>query len=422
MKYLYIVFAAVIVIFTRLNSQTRFYNYYDEGLQYMEKQDWVRAIGEFKSCASLEFEDAKRKRTYGTRFIEYYPHREIGIAHYYLGEFVDAKQELELSLAYAKSDRAEQFLDLVKKGISPAALAEEARRNEAAAQQRKLDEDRVRREKEALEQKNKELAEQQKRAQEQKDEDEKKSDDEKNTRLPVGALTYDPSRVTQVGSRLALAVLPFESKGDAQKLNVSVTDKLVTQLVNLRRFKVMERASLEKVLKEQKLQVSGVVDEKTAVNVGKIAGADAIIIGDVNIVGGFAKVSARVIDTETSETIVAKEEQAQGVSIEDVEKTVGRVAIDIYNELPIVEGYVVSQDQDLIYIDIGSEKGIRKGSKCVAFREGEKIRHPVTGEILGSRVTKLGELVVVQVQNKLAATKVVESEGDIKIGDKVVVK
>jgi TolB-like protein len=422
MKYLYIVFAAVIVIFTRLNSQTRFYNYYDEGLQYMEKQDWVRAIGEFKSCASLEFEDAKRKRTYGTRFIEYYPHREIGIAHYYLREFVDAKQELELSLAYAKSDRAEQFLDLVKKGISPAALAEEARRNEAAAQQRKLDEDRVRREKEALEQKNKELAEQQKRAQEQKDEDEKKSVDEKNTRLPVGALTYDPSRVTQVGSRLALAVLPFESKGDAQKLNVSVTDKLVTQLVNLRRFKVMERASLEKVLKEQKLQVSGVVDEKTAVNVGKIAGADAIIIGDVNIVGGFAKVSARVIDTETSETIVAKEEQAQGVSIEDVEKTVGRVAIDIYNELPIVEGYVVSQDQDLIYIDIGSEKGIRKGSKCVAFREGEKIRHPVTGEILGSRVTKLGELVVVQVQNKLAATKVVESEGDIKIGDKVVVK
>ena len=66
------------------------------------------------------------------------------------------------------------------------------------------------------------------------------------------------------------------------------------------------------MLKEQKLQTSGVVDEKTAVNVGKIAGADAIVIGDVTIVGGFAKVTARVIDTETSETIVAKEEQGRG--------------------------------------------------------------------------------------------------------------
>jgi TolB-like protein len=403
-----------------LSSQTRFYTYYNDGLQFMEKQDWNRALGEFKSCSSLEFEDAKRKRTYGTRFIEYCPHREMGIAFYYLGEFQSARQELELSLAYVKTDRATEFLDRVRQGISPAQLAEETKRKEDAEKQKKLDEEnRLKREQEerdrkeqerlALEKKNKELEE----ARQKADEEKKNVFDARGSKLPVGALTYDPSRVTQVGSRLAIAVLPFEAKGDAQKIMLSVTDKLVTQLVNLRRFKVMERAALEKVLKEQKLQTSGVVDEKTAVNVGKIAGADAIIIGDINVIGGFAKVSARVIDTETSETIVAKEEQAEGVNVGDIEKTVDRVAIDIYNELPIVEGYVVNQDQDILYIDIGGEKGIRKGSKCVAFREGEKILHPVTGEVLGSRVTKLGELVVVQVQNKLAATKVVEKELDI---------
>lgn len=424
MRCIYIGLAAVLIVSSRLESQSRFYNYYDEGSQYMEKGDWIRAIGEFKSSASLEFEDAKRKRTYGTRFIEYFPHREIGIAHYFLGEFQEAKQELELSLAYTKSDRAQEFLDRVLKGISPADLAAEQRRKDEADKQRKLDEEnRTRLEREALEKKSRELAEQQRLADEaKKKEEDRKAMQARNEPLPVGAKTYDPSRVTQVGSRLAIAVLPFDTKGGAQKLEISVTDKLVTQLVNLRRFKVMERTALEKVLKEQKLQTSGVVDEKTAVNVGKIAGADAIVIGDVNVIGGSAKVSARVIDTETSETIVAKEEQGQGAGAEDVEKTVGQIAIDIYNELPIVEGYVVNQDQDLYYIDIGSEKGIRKGSKCVAFREGEKIRHPVTGEILGSKVTKLGELVVVQVQAKLAATKIVESEGDIKVGDKVVVK
>jgi len=431
MKCRYIVLAALLIVSSRLGSQTRFYNYYDDGLQYMEKSDWVRAIGELKSAASLEFEDAKRKRTYGTRFIEYFPHREIGIAHYFLGEFQDARQELELSLAYTKSDRAQEFLDRIVKGLSPADLAaEERRKKDETDRQRKLDEEnRAKVEKEAAEKKDRELAEM-KRLEEQKrlaDEANKKaaeskSIETKNDRLPVGALTYDPSRVTQVGSRLAIAVLPFDAKGQAKSLDISVTDKLVTQLVNLRRFKVMERAALEKVLKEQKLQTSGFVDEKTAVNIGKIAGADAIVIGDINVNASVAKVSARVIDTETSETIVAKEEQGPTAGVDDIEKTVARVAIDIYNELPIVEGYVVNQDQDLYYIDIGSEKGIRKGSKCVAFREGDKIRHPVTGEILGSRVTKLGELVVVQVQGKLAATKIVESEGDIKVGDKVVVK
>jgi TolB-like protein len=429
MRYFFVSFAAVMLVPFLLSSQTRFYNYYDDGLQYMEKQDWNRALGEFKSCASLEFEDAKRKRTYGTRFIEYCPHREMGIAYYFLGEFQNARQELELSLAYVETDRATEFLDQVRKGVSPAQLADDTRRRGEAEKQRKLEEEnRLKREQEerdrkeqdrlALEKKNRDLEEARRKA----DEEQKNTIDARNSRLPVGALTYDPSRVTQVGERLAIAVLPFDNKGEAQKLTLSVTDRLVTQLVNLRRFKVMERAALEKVLKEQKLQTSGIVDEKTAVNVGKIAGADAIIIGDVNIVGGITMVSARVIDTETSETIVAKEEQSGGTSTEDVEKTIERVAILIYNELPLVEGYVVSKDQDLVTIDIGSEKGIRMGSKCVAFSEGEKIRHPVTGEILQSKVTKLGELVVVQVQNRMSTTKIVHPEHDIKVGDKVVVK
>lgn len=157
----------------------------------MEKQDWVRAIGEFKSSASLEFEDAKRKRTYGTRFIEYYPHREIGIAHYYLGEFSDAKQELDLSMAYVKSDRAQEYLDRVFKGISPADLAEESKKREYAERQRKIEEEeRTRRDREALEKKNRELEEQRRLAEEaKKTEEEKKTVDARNPRLPVGALT-----------------------------------------------------------------------------------------------------------------------------------------------------------------------------------------------------------------------------------------
>jgi len=376
---------------------TRFYNYYSEGLRFMELKDWMRAIEEFKSAASLEFEDAGRKRTYGTRFIEYFPHREMGVAHYYLGEFEQARKELELSAAYEDDERTNEYLQLVRKGIPPTAVAEQPAESkpreegEAAETVPPVTKPKV------------EVA-------------------AHSNILPVGALTYDPARVTQVGSRLALAVIPFAGKGDAKDLAEPVTEQMITQLVSLRRFKVIERSALDKVLAEQSLQASGLVDDKAATNLGKLAGADAIVMGSLTFTKNHTNVSARVIDTETGETIVAKAEGAEGASFAEAEAATQQVAIKIYNELPLVEGFVVKAEPSLFYIDIGAEKGIRKGSKCVAFRPGEEIKHPITGEVLGNKVTKLGELVVVSVYEKMSAVRVTEKDGDIVVGDKVVVK
>ncbi len=380
----------VLLVPSSVPAQTKFYNYYTDGLDYVERKDWLRAIQEFQSAISLEFEDAGQKRTYGTRFIEYYPHREMGICHFYLGEKGDAKRELELSTAYVSSERANEYLTFLRKGTAPSAVAalEPEEKNEESTPEKAPP---------------------------------PKFEEAKSV-LPVGALTYDPSRVTQVGSRLGIAVMPITVKGDMDKYADALTDRMVSQLVNLRRFKVIERAALDKVLEEQQLQVSGVVDDQAAVQVGKVAGADAIVLTSVVQRESGGLVNVRVIDTETSETVVARGEQAGGSEVEDFEKAVGDLAVMIYNELPIVEGFVVSAEKDGYYIDIGSLKGIRKGSKCVAFRDGEDILHPTTGEVLGKRVTKLGELVVVQVQQKLALVKVVEKEEDIRIGDKVVVK
>ena len=75
-RFLLLLVACTVLIGTQRSvSQTKFYNYYSSGLDFLDKRDWVRAIGEFQSAISLEFEDAGRKRTYGTHFIEYYPHR-----------------------------------------------------------------------------------------------------------------------------------------------------------------------------------------------------------------------------------------------------------------------------------------------------------------------------------------------------------
>ncbi|MBK7257513.1 MAG: hypothetical protein IPI01_06870 [Ignavibacteriae bacterium] len=386
-------FAAVcllIIASSAAAGQSKFYQYYSDGMDYVEKKDWLRAIQEFRSAMSLEFEDASRKRTYGTRFIEYFPHREIGVCHYFLGENQAALKELELSAAYTSSERASEYIDLIR-GTGPAPLATKP----GKPSRTRTEDDTA---------------------------DRSRMETNRTGTLPVGALTYDPSRVTQVGSRLGVGVIPITLKGDLEQYGDALTDKMVTQLVNLRRFKVIERAALDKVLSEQQLQVSGAVDEATAVQVGKIAGADAIILTSAIQSRDGGKVSARIIDTETGETIVARSEQVEGSDVEDFEKAVDALAIMIYNELPIVEGFIVSLEGDTFYVDVGSLKGVRKGSKCVAFREGKEIKHPSTGEVLGHQVTKLGELVVVQVQQKVAQVRVVDKEQAIKVGDKIVVK
>ncbi len=389
------------------HAQNKFYNYYTAGQDFMEKKDWVRAIGEFKSAASLEFEDTKRKRTYGTHFMEYFPHREMGIAYFNLGEMESAKGELDLSRAYTTTDRTDEYLARIPSGIVGKLLVPKP----VVAEVTKPDVV-------------------------------KPSDEKKPEVLPNNVvqpsqtpskpvvetstvdvqLAYDPNSVTQVGSRLALAVVPFEGKGEASKFVDDVTSKMITRLVNLRRFKVIERSALDKIMKEQKLQASGIVDDRTAVSLGKLSGADAMILGTVSFIGGTGKVSARVIDVETGETIAARDAPVQAASTEVVDKVVDNVAAMIYNDLPLVQGYVVKVDGDMLYIDMGLSQGVRKGTKCVVFREGEAIKHPVTGEILGRKVTKLGELVVIQSQNKLSEGKSVETEEGLKVGDKVVVK
>lgn len=370
-------------------AQTRFHNYYKNGVEYIEKRDWLRAIEELRSAASLEFEDAHMKRIYGTRFIEYYPHRELGVAYYQLREFASARKELELSIAYASTDRAEEYLNLVKGRVPPGQAAE------------------VR-----------------KPAEEQEATPAPPVEPSAETILPAGALTYDPAKVRQVGGRLTLAVLPFQEKGESRNFSEAATDRMVTQLVELRRFKVIERAKLNEVLEEQRLQVSGIVDERTAVDVGRVAGADAIVSGTVSMTGSTATVSARVIDTQSSEVLVARSTRADRTDLEDVEKLVENVAIMIYNELPLVQGKVLSTEGNVMYIDVGTDKRIRRGSRCVAYREVGDLLDPTTGALIDKKVKMLGEVQVAEVLEKASKVEPVRMEpGEvIQVGDKIVVK
>jgi len=68
------------------------------------------------------------------------------------------------------------------------------------------------------------------------------------------------------------------------KLDKAITSALEGSLAQMGGLKIYSRSDLDKVMKEQKLQQSGLFDEKTLVKVGKLAGVKYIITGSIDSV------------------------------------------------------------------------------------------------------------------------------------------
>jgi hypothetical protein len=73
--------------------------------------------------------------------------------------------------------------------------------------------------------------------------------------------------------------------------------------VNVGKVRVVDRANIQQILKEHEFQSSGVIDESTAVEIGKLSGADIIVIGSVNRVGTLFYLNIKLIAVESAEII-----------------------------------------------------------------------------------------------------------------------
>ena len=114
--------------------------------------------------------------------------------------------------------------------------------------------------------------------------------------------------------------LKNSSDFDDPRIGRGMAKMLTSALVESGRFKVVERSPevIESILKEQKLSLSGVIDSNTAVSVGKLLGAQSVVIGEVSDFGirktgsytGLTGsrsittrmvVDARIVDVETGQ-------------------------------------------------------------------------------------------------------------------------
>ena len=346
----------------------------------MKSGNWSRAIAKFNEAIVVKNKDMKKIKTYGMHFMPYFPHREKGICYYNLGRFDDARRELTLSLRQQYSPRAQEYLS--KLGTAPRPKVTRKPPNIVD------------------------------------------TDDSKTNLTPVKPVIKTPSSLKLVGERMGLAVLPFQTTGLGTEMGeINVVEQMMTTFYNLNRFKLFERTQMEAILEEQKLGMSGVLNASTAAQIGKGIGVDAIVLGSVTRSGRNLAIDARLIDTETAEIITAQDEMSNRTSIQELKDMINRLADKIYRDLPLVEGYVIGVNDDQLTLDFGSSKNVKKGMKCIVYKEGQDIIHPITKKVLGKKTEELGEVKLIAVYPEYSIGKIIITKaGMFEIGCKVITK
>ena len=96
----------------------------------------------------------------------------------------------------------------------------------------------------------------------------------------VNITTFEPATVHRVSKTKKISILEFQndSVGFSSLLESLIAKKRV---YNEAYFTVVSRSELNKILDEQKLQYSGLVDKNTAVKIGNLIGVQGIISGNV---------------------------------------------------------------------------------------------------------------------------------------------
>lgn len=115
------------------------------------------------------------------------------------------------------------------------------------------------------------------------------------------ALTNVVGKIEATKGRVA--VMDFPSlDGKTTGLSSYISNKAANKLIEVGR-QVVDRATLEKVISEQKLQQNALMDAGTAAKVGKLAGAGVFIIGNYTQMSSKFVLTVRALSVESGQFI-----------------------------------------------------------------------------------------------------------------------
>ena len=188
--------------------------------------------------------------------------------------------------------------------------------------------------------------------------------------------------------KIKVAIMDLTANNISKETASSIADLLRTELINTNAVSVIERTSIEKIIKEQKFQALGMVDTSQAVELGKILAADKMIMGSVSRFSFGIIINTRVVDVESGEIEVADKtlSESEDYLMETCEKLAGKLASKITGEEVMVSGrrYMArvsdfsenkviaaystqTWESDTVLISMGREDDIIKGNLLTVY-------------------------------------------------------
>jgi TolB-like protein len=104
-----------------------------------------------------------------------------------------------------------------------------------------------------------------------------------------------------------LAIISISSRDS--EMSEFVIEELAYLMVDTKKFKVVDRKSLDAIKSEQDFQYSGDVDDNSAVSIGKLLGASIVITGSISGSGSTRRLRAKALNVKTAEIVAMASER-----------------------------------------------------------------------------------------------------------------
>lgn len=114
---------------------------------------------------------------------------------------------------------------------------------------------------------------------------------------------------TQSGETITIAFASFENKTDLffyDRLETTLPEMLKTEMARSDQIVVLERSKLDAILAEQALAQAGLIDPETAQTVGRLAGAQFIVTGEITKLNKRLRIDARILRVANGQVLGEK--------------------------------------------------------------------------------------------------------------------
>ena len=151
--------------------------------------------------------------------------------------------------------------------------------------------------------------------------------------------------------KIDIAVNDLIVKGIDTALVPIISDRLRGELVNTGAFRVMERAEMQSILKEQGFQQSGACsDASCIVEVGQLLGVRQMVAGTIGKINDLYTITLRMINVETGEIQYTVSSDLSGTDMNIVLQAVSSVAEKLSNASGY-KGGRVSNGTGFLYVN-----------------------------------------------------------------------